>query len=323
MSKKLILLKCILFIIMLVFVIFFKSIFGKENTLIGIAVISLALMIIKRKSSEKFIISFLKILSMNIFLGICSFLAPQSLILGMSLNTISMFVVAYVCSYNLDEALYIPFGLQYMFMLHNPVTKEKFFTRLISLVFGALFVVTLQYIKNRKTNCITNKFKENFTRKSLMFSYGIRMALVMAIATFVMNKINLPEGRWIMYTVFSLTRPYKANCNERIPKRLEGTVIGAIIFMILFTLIESSILRILILIIAGYINTYTVEYKKMTICATITALGTVVIGKQLLFITLERILLIIIGTIISKIINNYVLPFNVIDNENRNFKLEN
>ncbi|WP_061994769.1 FUSC family protein [Clostridium sp. ATCC 25772] len=320
MNKKLILSKSILFIIIVAFIGLFKSIFGQENTLVGVTVITLALMIIKKKPSEKFIVSFLKILFMNVFLGLCSFLAYKSLILGLILNTTVMFIVAYVCSYNLNEGLYIPFGLQYMFMLNTPVDDKKFVIRLVALVFGALFSVTLQYTMNRNKNGSVNKFKlkdeifkynKNFTKKSLMFSYGVRMALVMGISTFIMEKIDLPEVRWIMYTVFSLTKPYKDNCNERIPKRVEGTLIGSIIFMVLFTIIESSVLRTVLLMVVGYTNTYITEYRKMIICVTISALGTVAIGQELFLITLERILFIIIGTIISKVINNYVLPFNI------------
>ncbi|NEU05055.1 FUSC family protein [Clostridium senegalense] len=320
MNKKLILSKSILFIIIVAFIGLFKSIFGQENTLVGVTVITLALMIIKKKPSEKFIVSFLKILFMNVFLGLCSFLAYKSLILGLILNTTVMFIVAYVCSYNLNEGLYIPFGLQYMFMLNTPVDDKKFVIRLVALVFGALFSVTLQYTMNRNKNGSVNKFKlkdeifkynKNFTKKSLMFSYGVRMALVMGISTFIMEKIDLPEVRWIMYTVFSLTKPYKDNCNERISKRIEGTLIGSIIFIVLFTIIESSVLRTVLLMVVGYTNTYITEYRKMIICVTISALGTVAIGQELFLITLERILFIIIGTIISKVINNYVLPFNI------------
>lgn len=331
MNKKMILSKSILFIMIVAFIGLFKIIFGEENTLICVTVITLALMIIEKKPSEKFVVSFSKILFMNVFLGLCSFLAYKSLILGLILNTTVMFIVAYVCSYNLNEGLYIPFGLQYMFMLNTPVDDKKFIIRLAALIFGALFSVTLQYIINRKNDVSINKFKlenevfkykKNFTKKSLMFSYGVRMALVMGISTFIMEKIDLPEVRWIMYTVFSLTKPYKDNCNERISKRIEGTLIGSIIFIVLFTIIESSVLRSLILMVVGYANTYITEYKKMIICVTISALGTVAIGQPLFFITLERIIFIIIGAIISKVINNYVLPFSTITDEKCNLELK-
>ncbi|WP_010292105.1 hypothetical protein [Clostridium senegalense] len=48
MNKKMILSKSILFIMIVAFIGLFKIIFGKENTLIGVTVITLALMIIEK-----------------------------------------------------------------------------------------------------------------------------------------------------------------------------------------------------------------------------------------------------------------------------------
>ena len=147
--KKQIIPKTILFVFIFVFINIFIAIFGKENSLIGVIIITMLLMLLQRNLAISPIKNTFKLLAINLFLGIFAFLSVQNIYLGIVCNLIAMFVVGYLFSYNLKSHLDIAFGLLYLFMLGVPVTIEQLPLRLMSLVGGTLIIMLSQIITNK------------------------------------------------------------------------------------------------------------------------------------------------------------------------------
>ena len=83
------------------------------------------------------------------FIGIAAYLTGFNVWLAVPINFIVMFVISYSLLFNLKNALYFPFSLQYLFILAMPVAAEAMPLRLASLVFGALAIMGVQMIANR------------------------------------------------------------------------------------------------------------------------------------------------------------------------------
>lgn len=488
MNKKKIISQTMMFIFIIAFIIVFKSFFGDENTLIGVTVITASLMLLSRDLTLNPIKNILILIGVNVFSGLLAYFSNFNVISGAICNLIAMFLIGYLFCYNLKAAVYVPFGLQYMFMLSVQVTSKQLPIRLMSLLIGAFIIMLFQLLFNknkvqkvsRTTLCkicdllchkingiiensdvkdineniqrninimrelisdrkeshfyitkegkilldvsialnrlnkilhkirmcgnsskceeflidlsieiryiksiinnennisemknrvdkvlhkykvffiedeycyeaisVLNFIKENlinkdalkkkekyiihknsklpetfklkyllkinFNRDSAKFCYAVRISVVFTLAAFIAQYFKLSEGKWIYFTVYSVTQPYLEITNKKAIDRLKGTIIGIIIFLILFTIIKDSNIRIFMVTAVGYIMGYTERYDVKMIFITISALGVAAVSGNLDVLALYRFEDILLGAIIAILANKFILPFKVED----------
>lgn len=488
MIKKIIINNTITFVIVMFFVITFKSIFGEENTLIGVTTITATLMFLERDFTGSPLKNTLKFIGINLLIGIgTSLTVASNMWLGLIINFIVVFIFSYIFTYNLRQPLYVPFGLQYLFLLTTPVPTDRLDIRLLALIFGALIIMLVQLLFNKnklvtsgnkilvdvcesienKVCCIKGKSnnydsinninssidefrtivydkgesnyyltkeakiklnisvalegisrilysdnnklinlmildtleelvkvakevisinsKENktiqlnsynikkllnycqeheindllnlqllegmiclddtleeltkldikqynvvdkigdkseiFSKKNIKsfltdtdspkYCYGMRMAITMTIGLFLMEYFKLPEGRWILFTILSLTTPLYETSKHKIRYRIGSTLVGSVIIIILFSIFKTENIRLLIVMLAGYLQGYVNEYKYKIIFVTVSAIGAAVIVGNIQELTIERILMVAIGTTIAIIANKYLFSYNL------------
>ncbi|AYE35192.1 FUSC family protein [Clostridium septicum] len=486
MTKGKIISNTITFIGIMVFINIFQKMFGSENTLVGVAVITASLTLLERDLTIEPFKNLTRLLALNLVLGYFAFWSSNNIWLGIVLNFISLFMIAYLLSYKLRKSIVVPFGLQYLFMLFSPVYGEGFKNRILSLIFGAFFIMALQFLTNKdklskvggkkvhkiyhellvkisilkiggtreskklnKVNIniledinnikrmvydkrinnfyLTNhgkittnivctlerlnilldtielqrdkndyilflgdmynviskiqdstlkledlealeeKYKDSDLNKihvhefvvlieelienlleifnldkasrnvvdtsisvpdnfkkitlhkrdlkfdSVKLTYAIKLAVAGSLTAFLTGYFNLSEGRWMCYTIFSLIQPYSETCKSKASQRLQGTLIGAIIIFVAFNLIENQTARLFIILLAGYLNPFATSYRNAIICVTVSAVaGAAIIDGTNKFV-INRIIFVGIGTIISLIINRYILPYKIED----------
>ena len=446
MTKGKIISNTITFIGIMVFINIFQKMFGSENTLVGVAVITASLTLLERDLTIEPFKNLTRLLALNLVLGYFAFWSSNNIWLGIVLNFISLFMIAYLLSYKLRKSIVVPFGLQYLFMLFSPVYGEAFKNRILSLIFGAFFIMALQFLTNKDKlskvgdkkvhkiyhellvkisilkiggtreskklnkvninilldtielqrdkndyilflgdmyNVITRiqdstlkledlealeeKYKDSDLNKihihefvvlieelienlleifnldkasrnvvdtsisvpdnfkkitlhkrnlkfdSVKLTYAIKLAVAGSLTAFLTGYFNLSEGRWMCYTIFSLIQPYSETCKSKASQRLQGTLIGAIIIFVAFNLIENQTARLFIILLAGYLNPFATSYRNLIICVTVSAVaGAAIIDGTNKFV-INRIMFVGIGTIISLIINKYILPYRIED----------
>ncbi len=495
MIKKTIITNTITFIIVMFFVITFKSIFGNENTLIGVTTITATLMFLERDFTGSPLKNTLKFIGVNLLIGLgASLIVISNIWLGLLINFIVVFIFSYIFTYNLRQPLYVPFGLQYIFLLATPVPLDRLGIRLLALIFGALIIMLVQLLVNKnklatsgnkilvdicesienKVCCIKDKSnnydsinsisssidefrtivydkresdyyltkeakiklnmsvalecintilysennksinliivdtleellkvakevisinsKENkiiqlnsydmkkllnycqeheindllnlqllegmiylddtlkeltkldrkqykvvnkignkvevYSKKNIKtffketdspkYCYAMRMAITMTIGLFLIEYFKLSEGRWILFTILSLTTPLYEISKHKIRYRLGSTLIGAVIITILFSIFKTEDSRLLIVMLSGYLQGYVNEYKHKTIFVTISAIGSAAIIGSIQALTIERVAMVAIGTIVAIIANKYLFPYNL---EKSNYQL--
>lgn len=488
MIKKTIITNTITFIIVMFFVITFKSIFGNENTLIGVTTITATLMFLERDFTASPLKNVLKFIGVNLLIGLgASLIVASNLWLGLIINFIVVFIFSYIFTYNLRQPLYVPFGLQYIFLLSTPVSTDRLGIRLLALISGALIIMLIQLLVNRnkldthgnkilvgicesienKVDCIKDK-SDNYdsisnvsssidefrtiiydkreldyyltkeakiklnmsvalegintvlysvnnklinlnildtlevllkvtkevisinpkkdkiiqlnsydmkklldycqeqeindllnlqllegmiylddtlqeltkldreqykainkigkkldvssdkninylfkTTDSPKYCYAMRMAITMTIGLFLIEYFKLSEGRWILFTILSLTTPLYETSKHKIIYRIEATLIGAIIITVLFSIFKSEDSRLLIVMLSGYLQGYVNEYKHKTIFVTISAIGSAAIVGNIQALTIGRIIMVVIGALVAIIANKYLFPYNL------------
>lgn len=325
--KKKIFTKTLLFLAIVLFVSGFKGVFGESNTLVGVSTVVASLMLLEKNLTTKPLMSFLELLATNILIGVLAFISSHSMWYGLVIDFVTLASIGYIFSYSLSKRLIVPFGLQYLFILYSPIEYSELGTRLVSLATGAVVVMVMQFIANAK------KEKNPETEESLLFTegeddhddtnvtifgkvynvhpvrarYAVRVGILTAFSAFITTLLGLEQGKWIAFTVFSLTELYSEHCKVKSKERMQGTLIGSLIVMISFIFIKDIALRTFIILMAGYMNPFAENYRDATICVTVSSVASVALTNGTLITALERILYVAIGIVISLIANKYIL----------------
>ena len=156
-----------------------------------------------------------------------------------------------------------------------------------------------------------NNLKLNINKESLKFTFALRGAIVTSIAVFIVSAFNIEHGKWLIFSISAIVQPYLESSKTKGKERILGTIIGLIIFEIVFSIITNTSGRAIIILLVGYISNYQSKYKYQMICTTISALGAASIGTDITDLSIQRITFVILGTIIALYANKVILPYKM------------
>lgn len=150
MTKKNIIGNTLLFVGMMAYILLFGALFGQNNILVGVSTITAMLMLLERDLTIHPVQNTVKFAGLNLLTGIAAFAAGFSVWTAVPIHFLMMFIISYTLIFNLKNPLYLPFSLQYLFLLAIPVTGSELPLRLAGLVVGAISIMALQLLANRK-----------------------------------------------------------------------------------------------------------------------------------------------------------------------------
>lgn len=157
--------KTMIFIILILFIFSFSTLFGENNLFIGIAILIQGAMLLSQDLSNKPIKNFVKIAILNIIIGLSGFLTCQFVKLEFFIVFLLIFSIIYFTKDNFEKRAYYPFILEFMFILTKPISLTELNTRLLSLIIGSLFVVGINLCINKKRlKKSQNNIKEEFNK---------------------------------------------------------------------------------------------------------------------------------------------------------------
>jgi len=151
----------------------------------------------------------------------------------------------------------------------------------------------------------------NFNRDSVRFTYAMRLGILIAISMFISDYFALPEGRWIAFTIFSVTQPYSEQAKKRFGKRVLGTLAGSAVVFLLFSTVTDTEIRSFFVLLAGYLNGYAVSYFNIVFTVTISALGTASLTGDFEILTITRILNVMLGILLGLTANYLLFPYSI------------
>lgn len=141
--------KIIMFTAMFGFMLLYMIVFGNNNAVIGIMIVMAAFMNLGNDLSFRPKTSFIKVLLLLLILGITSFLNNPLTIGGCILTFLVVFGTTFTSYHLFGTSVYMPFLMCYFMMVAIPISIEDLPMRLLSLVFGAIFIVGLNLLINR------------------------------------------------------------------------------------------------------------------------------------------------------------------------------
>jgi len=135
--------------------------------------------------------------------------------------------------------------------------------------------------------------------------YALRVALLLSLATLLVQSLKLPHGKWLLFTLASVSLPYADDVGQKAEKRLFATAAGGIFSVILYSLVPSPTGRTAIMMLSGYLSFYFTDYKGTFTCSTVGALGGAVFMSAFGWAPVSRMLLIRLAYVIAGIVIAY------------------
>lgn len=195
---------------------------------------------------------------------------------------------------------------------------------------GELFFHTMEYIRDRLIHMKDPKNKVRYRKTALSFAvrlraaldfssvravYALRTALLLSCATLLVQVLELPHGKWLLFTLASISLPYADDVPLKIKKRVMATVIGGLVSVVFYALVPSPAGRTGAMMLSGYLSFYLPDYVGTFACSTIGALGGAVFmdvfgleGVGSIF--LIRMGYVLTGVVIAYIVNCLVFPYS-------------
>ncbi|MGL4848014.1 MAG: FUSC family protein [Clostridium sp.] len=197
------------------------------------------------------------------------------------------------------EDYYIYEVLQNLFMLKENLNMKDYSKRDILL-------------NRRLRKEITTVFNFKISKKSLRFSFAFRAAVLLAGSYFIVSLLKIEEGKWIVFTIYAVIEPFFEDSKKRFPKRFKGTVLGIIVFALIYLLVGNIIIEGTLFVILYYIYVISKDFQIKTMCTAAVSLGLFSIatetpGRGVLL----RISFVALGIIIGYLGTKYIFPYDI------------
>lgn len=128
-------------------------------------------------------------------------------------------------------------------------------------------------------------------------TYALRVSCLLTLCTLAVQLLQLPHGKWLLFTVASVSLPYADDVGAKAGKRLIATLIGGVCSVVVYSLIPTAGGRTAVMMISGYLSFYFSDYSATFACSTVGALGGAVFMGEFGWGPVGRMLLIRLGYI--------------------------
>lgn len=225
------------------FIMLFSILFGASNSIAGLAVL---LSIMAFRFSDLGIRTSHSVFCMFIIFGILatgpkiSNLVPVGW--AFCINIICIFLLMILGSHNVVMFNHSTLVLSYLLLQGYDVNGHAYKMRLLGLLVGAIITSFILYSNHRKIKYkrnLKNIFQE-FSISSTRTRWQLRMSLGVSSVLLIANLLGLPKAYWLGIAAMSVTFPFKNDIADRVKFRVLGSILGGILFLIVYFVLPES-----------------------------------------------------------------------------------
>ncbi|MBI6023861.1 FUSC family protein [Clostridium perfringens] len=147
--------------------------------------------------------------------------------------------------------------------------------------------------------------------KNLRVAYSLKLAIAVSLIMFIVDLFKIPQGRWIVTSVYVVIQPYEEETLTKAIKRFKGTIIGVIIYISVFTFFPHIIPLELFLLILMFLYFVQKDYEKKVVCTALMTLSFGLSRSTVGYLAFYRFLFVIIGIVIALGINKIIFPQSI------------
>jgi uncharacterized membrane protein (TIGR01666 family) len=170
--------------------------------------------------------------------------------------------------------------------------------------------VDLEKFINRQ-NIDYKLYLGSFSFHSSNFRHSLRVSIVMLIGFMISRSLNFSHSYWILLTILVISKPAFSLTKERNYERLIGTIVGAVIGMLILTFVQDKNVLFVILLFC-MIGAYSFQRKNYVVSVVFMTPYVLVLFEFLgmggLSIARERIYDTLIGSAIAFAASYFLFP---------------
>lgn len=147
--------------------------------------------------------------------------------------------------------------------------------------------------------------------KHLRVAYSLKLAIAVSVIMFIVDLFKIPQGRWIVTSVYVVIQPYEEETLTKAIKRFKGTIIGVIIYISIFTFFPHIIPLELLLLILMFFYFFQKDYDKKVVCTALMTLSLGLSRSTVGSLAFYRFFFVIIGIVIALMVNKLIFPQSI------------
>lgn len=262
------------------FVTVFSLVFGNDNSIAGVVVLLILLLVRQADFGIDMKGSLLAMLLLFCILAAGPRLANAAPpVLAFLINIAGILFITVLACHNIIMFNHFTFVLCYLLLYGYDVTGHAYMTRLAALSAGFLLCAVIFYCKHRKQNFKRGfgyLFKE-FDIRSSRTQWQVRISLSTASAMFIGCLLRFPRVMWIGIACMSIMTPLVKDCAYREKRRAPFNIAGGLLFILLYHILPEELLPFMG-ILGGIGVGFSASYSFQNI---FNALGALMIATEL------------------------------------------
>ncbi|MCY6370714.1 FUSC family protein [Clostridium ganghwense] len=304
--------------------------FGINISLLG-AIITLLYFAIPNKNIKVKSLSKVTYIYLNIILvTFLGYLATTNLVLSLLLNLLVPFVIVCIFSDETNVNGYSFYYCLFVTMQFIGITLDMFNFHLLStfigLIIGYVFneviwsdnhksissdIIALKehFVISLKSNYV--KLRDGLNLNLLTSRFAFRLSIATAFSLVFWKYLNLPKWYWISISTCYTLIPIHNQINSRAFKRIQGTIIGVIIFLICSFLVKNMFISVILTVLSVLLTLSYLPHNRLAesyVFSTYLALSFSIISLSSITATSYRVLYVLIGAFIAIVFNKLIFP---------------
>lgn len=296
-----------IFLFCVLFIGGYGKLFGSENNTIGVAILTALLMFLKSDFGYDRRQATLSLGGLLILMVVAPKLSLINPYVGIFVNFFAIMTILVLSSYNVEKDNHMAFLLGYIFSQGYDVTGVLFTKRVVSVVISAVIVCSIYLLCTRK-RIYELKLKDVVKSLNIHQSntqWYLKLASTLTVVMFLGDIFNYPRIVWINLAVLSLTYHQHEERVRRTKHRLPATIIGCMVFLILFKYVIPESMHGMAAMCVGFIVMFASSYLKKTMGNSVSALVASMVVFSIESAVVIRILSNTIGVAVS-MLSHYI-----------------
>lgn len=256
------------------FVTLFSILFGSDNSIAGVAVLLILLLVRQADFGINMRSSILAMFLLFVILAAGPRLANMVPSVGtFFINTACLLFITILACHNIIMFNHFTFVLCYLLLYGYDVTGTTYMVRLAALCTGFLLCAFVFWLKHRGQSFKRGFWHllDEFDINSSRTQWQLRISLSTASAMFIGSLFHIPRVMWIGIACMSIMAPLVKDCAYREKRRAPFNAAGCILFICLYYTLPTEFLPFLG-ILGGIGVGFSASYSFQNIFNTLGAL---------------------------------------------------
>lgn len=278
----------------------YNALFGTENSIVGVVLLMAMLMFLSADFACDARQVAITIPLLFVAIGLCAKLSLLHPLLGLLVNVLAIAAILLFTRGDTGRSAFLPYLMGYVMLRGYDVSGAAFTRRIISLAVLGSVIGLLYFVRSRKKAAPPlSSLLHGFSARGAWERWALVLGVTLVLVAFLGDLAHFPKSMWINLTVLSLVSSIEEGMMERKMARIPATILGCVLFFVLFECIVPPDRQMAVVLVAGFLSMFITSYFIKTIYNSFSALVTATLLMPAAGAMAVRIVCNILGVAVS------------------------